>query len=222
MISWILRVAAVAVLFLAIHGISALAGGVLPWWGSLLAATGTYVVVGLALKAMFFRLMTAPFKAKGAPLKGARLVVHSVTAVAAPVAKPRLVLAHAGGGCDEDACEGEETTDSTPADWRWYCLDATVSPPAMSEGPFRGWQPSELRIVPVDADTSPRASTDAEDCAEIKSVEYFEDGSFVADEGMSFEGERRLRMTIACAPELSTAKLRYYFEGFGRIDLPKA
>jgi hypothetical protein len=217
-IGWILRAVAAGVLFLVFHGLQAVLGLGLPWWGSLAAAVATYAVLAFGTKALFLRAVTAPFEAKGAALRGARLVVHAVEAIAAPVRAPRPALAMAGGGGEEDECD--DTCDDTPPAWRWYRVDATVTPPALTDGPFRGWAPGELGIVSRDADTSPKAPSD-DGTASIKGVEVFEDGAFVNDEGMSFEGEKRLRLTIACAPELQVAKLRYYFEGFGIIDLPR-
>ena len=223
MIGWILRAFVVGGLFLAFHGVQSLLGSAVPWWGSLLAAAVTYFAVATALKTLFFKAVTAPFKAKGAPLRGARLVVHSLTAVAAPVREQKraLAMAGAGGGDDggsDDDCDSAH--DSMPETWRWYCIDATVTPPAMTDGPFRGWAPGELSVVSQDADTSPSAPTD-DGVASIKGIEVFEDGAFTKDDGLSFEGEKRLRLTIACAPDLQAAKLRYYFEGFGCIELPK-
>lgn len=221
MIGWMLRTLAVGVLFLVVHGVQALFRAGLPWWGSLLAAVGTYLVGGVLVRALAHKLMIAPFKAKGAPLRGARLVVHSVTCIAAPMPKAQPAMAMAGGGSgDDDDCPecAQEEQDEPPADWRWFRLDATVAPPEMTDGPFRGWAPGELGLVAHDADTSPKAPTD-DGMAIIRSVEYFENGSFREDEGMDFVGERRLRLTFACAPALRKAKLRYYFEGFGTIDL---
>src|SRR5436190_3360747 len=100
MLGWILRTVAVGLLFLMIHGGQALVGSPMPWWRSLLAAVTTYFVTAYALKRLFLSAVTAPFKAKGAPLRGAKLVVHSVTAIAAPVRATRKqpALAMAGGG----------------------------------------------------------------------------------------------------------------------------
>lgn len=95
-----------------------------------------------------------------------------------------------------------------------------MTPPGLGEGPFRCWAPGELGLVAHDADTSPKAPTD-DGMAVIKGCEIFDDGAWTKDEGMSFEGERRIRLTVACAPELAAAKLRYYFESVGRIDLPR-
>jgi len=223
MFGWILRVLAVGVLFLVIHGAQSLIGAGLPWWGSLVAALIAYVVMGLAAKALFFKAVTAPFKAKGAPLRGARLVIHELAAMAAPVRRAQPALAMAGGGSDEGSCDdaSDEGRDAPPADWRWYRMDATISPPVVNCGPFRAWAPGELMVVPFDADTSPKAPSD-HGVGRIERVEVFHDGGFVEDEGMSFEGEQRLRLEMACSPEVTVAKLRYYFEGFGTIELPKA
>jgi hypothetical protein len=132
-------------------------------------------------------------------------------------------MAGGGGGDDEsddNDAEFGESHDDTPDTWRWYCVDATITPPGTSDGPFRCWAPCEIGVASLHGDTSPDAPTD-EGVASIKDVEIFENGAFVKDEGMSFEGEQRLRFTMACEPELTVAKLRYYFEGFGRIELPR-
>ena len=220
MIGWILRAFAVGALFLGIHGACALVGAGVPWWGSLLAAIGAYVACAFALKALCFRLLTAPFKAKGAALRGARLVVHSVASIAVPVRQRQPAMAGAGGGddCEDDGCSGD---DAVGDDWKWYSVDATVTPPALGGGPFRAWEPGELMVVSFDADTSPQAPV-SDGMATVRGVEVLEeDGGFAPDEGMKYGGERRLRFTLACHPSLRVAKLRYYFEGFGRIELPQ-
>ena len=222
MLGWILRAFAIGVLYVVIVGIEALLGGRLPWWGSLAAAVAAYLAAAFAVKALFFKALTMPFKAKGAPLRGARLFVHSITAIAKPVAvrQPALALAGGGGGdCeDDDACG--DACDAPPDDWRWYQMDATVTPPALNGGPFRGWCPSDLRIVDRNADTSPMGSSD-DDRATIQDIQMLTDGAFVSVEDMTLEGEQRLRFTMAFDPALTVAKLRYYFEDFGSIELPR-
>lgn len=213
MFGWILRAIVVGVLFLVLHGAQSLLQAGLPWWGSLGAATVGYFAAAFAVKKLFFRALTAPFKAKGAVLKGAKLVVHSVSV--APVRERAPALVGAGGG---DESSDEEESPDVPEGWTSYCIDATVTP-TLGEGPFACWEPGDLRLVPLDADTSPDAPSESDDCTILR-CEVFEDGEFTKDQGMKYEGEKRLRIEACCAPSVRVAKLRYYFEGFGRIELP--
>ena len=130
---------------------------------------------------------------------------------------PRRSLPPGGGAAPPGA---RLAVHSVAAGWIWYSIDATVTPPSLGDGPFRAWEPGELMIVSHDADTSPEAPTD-DGMATVRSVEVLE-GDFAPDEGMKYSGEKRLRFTVACDPSLRVAKLRYYFEGFGRIELPPA
>jgi membrane protein implicated in regulation of membrane protease activity len=220
MVGWILRTLAIGTLFLAIAGAQSLLHAGVPWWGSLAAAAAIYFVAAFAAKRLFFRAVTAPFKAKGAVLRGAKLVVHSVEVV--PAAQRRPALALVGGSDrteDDDETDERDGCDDTPEGWTTYRVDATVTPPTIAEGPFAWWEPGDLSLVPVDADVSPSAPTTSEECS-IRQVDVFEGGEYVQDEGMKYQGEKRLRLVVACAPGVRVAKLRYYFEGFGRIELP--
>jgi hypothetical protein len=184
------------------------------WPYALGGAVVGHVAVAMVVKRAAARLLVAPFKAKGAPLRGARLQVHACAAVPARA----LAGVGAGGGCgDEEEDEDEERRDRPG--WRRFELDTTVTPAAETTGPFRHWAPGELALVPVDADTGPDAARD-ECVAEVHGVQVFGDDGFVDDEGMSYTGPQRLRLTFSAAPGTTALKVQYYFEGFGRVDLP--
>ena len=65
----------------------------LPWWGVLLTLAGEALALYLVFKFAFQRILAAlfmiPFKAKGAVLRGATTVVHSIEAAEAPPSRRR-------------------------------------------------------------------------------------------------------------------------------------
>lgn len=195
-----LFVASVALLVGAVAAVK-----MLGWWAVpvlfvafLGLAWGAKKLAGRALEAAF----KMPFKAKGAVLRGAAAVVNAVTPGEAPAR----------------TAEGEE--DDEPAipagELRWVWLDVTISPEPPT-GKFTAWEPGELRLVPTDA-----RADDVDDEIEYaaSTVEVWEDGAFVKDEGYKYQGERRLRLLVGLPPAMGAARFRYYFELFGNVSLP--
>lgn len=176
----------------------------LPWWG-LAALLGCVALSGLvAIKWVLPRLLPsllkAPFKAKGAVLRGATAQVHSIERAPAPPA------------------DVEREDDTAPSEaGECYELEVTISP-RPTDGPFALWQPDELRLAGLrekadDPDEDERAG-------KILAVEVARDGGFEPASGMRFDGPQRLRLLIAAPSEQRRLRLRYYFELFGDIALP--
>ena len=211
MLGWMFRLFVVCVMFLGLTGAFALAGHADRWPIALGGAVACYVVAAFAVKRLAFKLFCAPFKAKGAVLRGATVEVHSIRRA------PVMALVAAGSA---ESGEGQAMEGRRP-DWRYFDCDVTVTPTGECNGPFMMWAPGELRAVPVDASPEPRRGhDDAEDLAAIENVEVFSENEWRADEGMSYPGGQRVRFTLGAAPIVTVAKLAYYFEGMGRLELP--
>lgn len=185
------------ILLLVLAGIGA-AIKLLPWWGTLALVLG----LGLAVKLFFWKflekLMLGAFRAKGAALAGADATLHSIASTEPP--KPAQ-------DADVDASELEE---SGPL--RWVHIDLTVHVPADNGGktPFRLWDPSELRLVPVDTKPGPPGD-DEPDLATIAGVERWDEGRWVTLEE-KLAGSQRIRIHAGVKPGVEFFKLRYYFE----------
>jgi hypothetical protein len=156
---------------------------------------------------MLRKAFEAPFAAKGAVLKNAQARVHSVTPTSAPARDP-----------DEELDEDNADLGVPRA---WYLVDTTIIP-APATGPFQMWEPGELGLAGPEAQSGP----DLEDPDEEEGFRLYQswirnNGEWEEDEGAKYEGAQELRLLI-CAPlSARRARLRYYFEVFGEIELPQ-
>ena len=166
----------------------------LPWWAVLVLCGAIVLSVPTLLKWGLVRLLKAPFKAKGAVLRGAHAEIHSIERIEPP---------QANGTVDEPR--------------EYYRLAVTITPHTPA-GPFTLWEPGELMIVA--ADTRSGEPDDDESAGDVSQVEVEHDGQFHADEGMKYPGPQRLRLIVAVKPGQRTLRFRYYFEVFGTIELP--
>jgi hypothetical protein len=190
-----------SVLFLVLAAGFVAAVRFLPWWG-LLALFGGAVLAGvLAVKLSLPRLLKAPFKAKGAVLRGATAQVHSVERAEAPADNPD---------------DGRKRV--APGEPReHYLVDVTITP-RPATGAFALWAPGELVVVgPGARAEEPEAD---ESAGEVCVVEVEHDGQFEVDSGMKYLGPQRLRLLVATPPGQRRLRLRYYFEVFGDVALP--
>jgi hypothetical protein len=173
----------------------------LPWWGLVLALVGGIVAGKWLIGRLFVRLLSAPFKLKGAVLRGASIDVHSVEPAQAPPA-----------ASDDDVPAGPR---------RYLRVELTVTPSAGMEGPFQLWEPGELRLVKEESRFDREyAGADEDDQVSIRAVEIQHKGRFQDDEGWKLPGPQRLRLLLAVSPGVERLKFRYYFEEFGRVQLP--
>ena len=198
----------IGILFFVVYGVMALFGqGV--WWVALTMATVVYLVGRLIIKNALKNLFLAPFKAKGAVLRGAEAQVHSIVRVEAPVKDLVSVL--------DDA---EETAHPRPdrSTWKYYQIDVTINPQSPN-GAFSHWEPGELRLLPIHAQVNPD-NEDDEEISELSKLEIFEEGVFKPDDGYKLPGSRRLRLLTAVHPAHQQVKFAYYFETFGNLTLP--
>jgi hypothetical protein len=187
-------------------GIASTAGlRLLPWWGVAALFAGLVLAALASIKwvlpRVLPRILMAPFKAKGAVLRGATVKVHSIVHAPAP---PADVLP-----------EDDDPVSSAPGDY--YEVDMTVSPRA-ANGAFALWEPDELRLAGPD-ETADVPDSD-ETAGRIWAVQIRRDGGFEPAAGMKLDGRQRLRLLISAPDAQRRLRLRYYFELFGDIALP--
>lgn len=191
--------------------VAVIVGGVLaikflPWWALLAGAVALVPVSRWLLKRALVGVFTAPFKMKGAVLKGAAAEVHSVVPTDMPASEVGAEETNGGGAA---------------ATRRFFWLDVTVRPTGRSEG-FQHWEPGELQLVKPESRLNPHDSDadEGEDACEVRRLEVQHEGTFQEDEGWKFPGPQRLRLLLAVQPGVSGLKFRYYFEEFGEVRLP--
>ena len=189
--------------------VAIIVGGVLaikflPWWALLAGVVALVPISRWVLKRAVVGLFTAPFKMKGAVLKGAAAEVHSVVPTAMPASEPGAEESNGGGA---------------PVARRHFWLDVTVRPTGRSEG-FQHWEPGELRLVRPESRLNPDDPDEGEDACEVTRLEVQLEGTFQEDEGWKLSGPQRLRLLLAVQPGVSGLKFRYYFEEFGEVHLP--
>lgn len=175
-------------------------------WLAIPAVLAANLVLLFVLKKLIGRLITkaftAPFKAKGAVLRGATAEIHSVTPASAPLRRED----------DEDSASGA-------GELKHYLVDVTVTP-ASNDGPFQYWEPGDIRLV---LPTAKPDDTDGDDDAGvIHAVRIWQDGAFADDEGMKFPGPQRLELHVGVAPTIREVRFRYYFELFGTVRFPSS
>jgi hypothetical protein len=168
----------------------------LPWWVLILAAVAVVVVGKFVLGRLIKTLLTMPFKAKGAVLRGAKAQVHGVVPLTS---------------------NGQ----SSGARAR-YQVDVTITPGSISNGPFQHWAPGELTLVPPQSKIDLDDSSSEDDVCELEKVEVEHDGRFHEDEGLKYAGPQKLKLSVAVVPGTKVLKFRYYFEEFGQVWFPEA
>jgi hypothetical protein len=203
-------------ILLLIAGLITLAIVAVQQWGlaGLAGVVVAFIVAGFVLKRLagmaVERLFRAPFKMKGAVLRGARATVHSVLPVDAP---PARQLA------DDEDDEGDEDESEQPAEaLDWFQIEATITPAATAGAtPFQHWEIGELLLTvpgaPEEPDEEPEYSLD--------DLHIFMEGEFKPDEGYKMPGEQRLRFRVGVPPGTERLIFRYYFELFGEVRFPR-
>jgi hypothetical protein len=182
----------------------------LPWWALVVGLVALVFAGKFLLKRLIRKLFLAPFKAKGAVLKGATATVHSVAATAAP----------------EPDSPAETSADKAIAPAtapQHFLVDVTIVP-RETKGPFQHWAPSELNLVKPESLMRPESDEpDDEDAAcEVVNIEALENGSWAKDDGLKFAGPLRLKMLLRIQQGVNRLKFRYYFEEFGEIRFSQA
>ncbi|MCI0745494.1 MAG: hypothetical protein L0Y58_08825 [Verrucomicrobia subdivision 3 bacterium] len=179
----------------------------LPWWALVLLFValvwGGKWLVGRFLK----KLILTPFKMKGAVLHDATVRVHSVVPTVAPTRS-----------------SDDDEADRTPSEPRRYFTAEVTIEPKEATGNFSHWEPGELRLCRPEHTFDPNdedSKTD-DDACDVVELWVEQDGVFQKDEGLKFPGPQKLKMTLAVAEGVQALKFQYYFEAFGRVELPSA
>lgn len=239
MFKWIFRLFVIGVIGLVIGGIMAAFGEPI-WWLAFLSAGMLYFGEAWVLKRAFTRLLMTPFRMKGAPLRDALATVHLIERAERPnggsgkqgAGAPAIEASHAsmdGEAEEEGEADGppgleddeDDEDGEVPADHLFYRIEVTIKP--MAQGTkFTHWEPGELAIVNEDAPPEDIKESDGKIEGRIHTLEIWEEGKYVRDEGMKFPGEQRLRLLVSTPPGLRVGKFRYYFEDFGRLEFSKA
>lgn len=195
---------AVLLLLATLVGGSLLAWEFLGWWALLAVPVALYLLAKSLGGWLLRQLFMAPFRAKGAVLRGATATVHSLAPCPAP----------------PPPAEGEEGAAAEPGEppveRRWFRLEATIAPAGEAAGPFRHWEPGEIRLAPPEV--SPEDTDDG--ACEVREVEVEgESGAFGPDEGMKYAGPLRVRLLLGVRPGTGSLSFRYYIEKFGEVRL---
>ncbi len=201
----------------------------LPWWlvlgAVVVGAVAAWLLRGRLFNFLLTRLLMIPFRLKGRALRNATVEVHSIR----PTAAPPEDAAEMATVDEED--ETEPSGPPVPLDY--YEVEATITPKP-SDGPFMLWEVGELLLV-----APGRRWDDEDDSAVIRSIECWlapgeefdddeddsaqpvpADGRYVQDTGYKLPGPRRLRFLVGVKPGVRELAFRYYFEQFGRLQIP--
>jgi hypothetical protein len=188
-------------------------------WGFLAAAGALVVFLWVTVqivKTAFKRVFLMPFRAKGAVLKNAQIVVHSVT----PCEPPEYEEDEFEDDQDEvdDASEDEDQDDEEDDEPEaWYMIDITIVPEPV-QGPFKLWEPGELVLVEMDAEED----NFDDEIGHVDEVSVWQDGGWRPDEEGKYAGSQRVLLQAGVRPDVRQARFRYYFEVFGEVELPPA
>jgi hypothetical protein len=199
----------------------------LPWWGSLLFIAGTFGGLYLFFRFAFGRILQSifliPFKAKGAVLRNASVQIHSVEFATAPERQGDDDNLEEGNDVEENEKDADDENhededdggNESPAQ-DFYRIDVTISPTFRSQS-FRHWEPSELLLMPANANPTP----DADYGSSVSDVELFHNGAFGPDEAGKYFGPQRVRILFEVPIDFPRrVKFRYYFESFSEFVLP--
>jgi hypothetical protein len=208
----------------------------LPWY-VLVALVVVFVLTARFFgKRLLLRLVSIPFRAKGAVLRHATATVHALQHVDAlpPDDTPD----------DDDDDDEDSPHDKEPGAPRdYYRLEVTVSPKS-SAGPFHHWEIGELALVHPDFNLMAEKRQDLADLCDIKKREVqvtssftpddddegphdaepkktYQVGDFVPDQGYKLPGPQRLRLLLAVKPGTGRLVFQYYFEKFGEVVIPE-
>jgi hypothetical protein len=252
MCKWILI--AIVVAFVLLMAGAALVVQEYGWPGFLAFLVGLVVlayVLRLGLPRLFMYLVTRPMRQMGAALRGARIVVHSVTPCDPPPAEEWEEDPsddsddedHGGRRLtdrrDRDDEEDEDETDEDDEDedatgpLDWYQIELTVVPPdaGSSEGRMvtrPGWTPHLVGAVgprPPGRPANPFRGWPPADQfpggVQQHGVEVWT-GTDYDDPDDQVYGEQRLRLRVGVTRDVRTVTITYaHFTAIGEVRLPR-
>jgi hypothetical protein len=174
----------------------------LPLWQVAIGAVVFLIIARYVGGYLLKQLFLAPFKAKGAVLRGAKVEIHSIV----PAAKPA------------ELNEGEEE-ELEHKNARFFALDVTINP-QNNPGPFRSYDPSEISLVEFGKAISVDDETESS-VGDVVKVEVFHNGTYHPYDENAPESNR-MRLIARVKPGPRKLAFRYYFESFGEIVVPAA
>jgi len=198
----------------------------LDWWQAILASLGTFLllifVAKQVIRSTFRNLRKAAegmLTRKSAPLRGATVEVHAVR----PAAMPEEVRDEVRQVIDADDLD-DEAREALPdyANYQWCEVEATVFPQAGDTPTFAQWNVEGLVLVPIDAPKLDFLGSDDADAPQfdLRGVRLVADGTATEPDGEGLAGPQRLRFTVGVPRGTRLLKFQYFFEQFGRVELP--
>ena len=189
----------------------------LEWWQAFLVSFATFVVVVRITKWIVTRFVVGRltglakglFDTKSRVLHNAEVDVHLV----APSSPPD----------DLEVYDEDEEPMKLPPNLRWFSVEVTIFPDANQVGPMSHWDVDDLVLVPFSSNVGEYGSDedpDNDDDIRLYGVELVENGRGVELDDAKLSGPQRLKFRIAVPPMVDVLKFRYYFETFGRVELP--
>jgi hypothetical protein len=203
----------------------------LEWWQAILASAAVFILLIIGAKVLIQsafgnlkKMAQGMMDEKSKTLRNASIEVHSVKTVKMPSEieeEMRQVIDGNNPDGDEDD-EEEEPPQQDYANFHWVEVELTLFTDADEQGKISGWDVSDLRIVPIDAKPIEFMSMDDEESAEFDLYEIHIVKESVASvwQGDTLHGPQRIRFTTGVPRGTRLVKMQYYFEHFGRIELP--
>jgi hypothetical protein len=215
-------------------------------WTGFLILLGALVLLAFvarfAIPPFFRYLMMIPMRQMGAPLRGARIVVHSVTPCDPPPPDEYISGIHDDDDehdsepaieDDDEEFDDSEVVEQPAAALGWFRIDFTVMP--TGSGPIAGrivnrraWSPALIGAA-VSRPYSGRSillrgwPPAAFDYTQVQNTmaEPF-DGETTEDDPEQVFGERRLQMRVGVAPSVSAVTITYaHFTDLGVVPIPR-
>ncbi len=197
----------------------------LEWWQAILASFGTFLFLVFVAKQVVrstfrnFRKMAAGmFTQKSATLRGATVEVHAVR----PAAMPEAVRDELRQVIDADDADAEREPTPDYAGYQWCEVEATVFPQAGDNATFAAWDVESLVLVPIGAPKLEFLGSDDSETPQfdLLNVRVVADGVAKEPQAAGFAGPQRLRFTVGVPRGTRLLKFQYFFEQFGRVELP--
>ena len=181
----------------------------LEWWQAILVSFATFMLLVYGAKLMvrsavarIKNFASELFRVKSRVLRGATVDVHTLRPVPAPE-------------------EFEPEDDTQPVMLDWFEIDATIFPAPNAAGPMNDWDIDDLRLVPIDEpDREPLESAEIENEIGFNRIAIVENGVASEPDQSKLHGPQRLRLVAGLPRGIRVWKFRYYFEQFGRVELP--
>ncbi len=197
----------------------------LDWWQAILASLGTFLFLVFVAKQVIrstFRnlrkVAEGMFTRKSATLRGATVEVHAVR----PASMPKQARDELEQFIDTNDADRERGATPDYGNYQWCEVEATVFPPAGDTATFAAWDVASLVLVPIDAPKLEFLGGDDSETPQfdLLDVRVVADGSASQPVGEGFAGPQRLRFTVGVPRGTRLLKFQYFFEQFGRVELP--